>query len=223
MNMLDLGIIVIIALCALMGYKRGLIRTVYRLVSFFIAIFLANLFYPYVARFLRGTNLFTGIQNRVQAQLGLGDFVTEHAANRQTEIIDSLPLPASLRDFLQTRFNPDIHGLLRVDTVEEYISAFFADIAINGIALFVVFLMVLFALSIIGGFLDIVGRLPIIRTFNNLGGLVVGIALGVGIAWLGLAVMSMLFVGGANSDVYEMVQGSLFATLFPEFVLPRLW
>ncbi|MCL2456578.1 MAG: CvpA family protein, partial [Defluviitaleaceae bacterium] len=140
MNLLDIAILVLVAICALVGYRRGLIRTVYGLVSFFVSLFLSHKLYPHVAKFLQSTPLFEMIREQIKNTLGLGEMVTEFAAERQEEIVASLRLPAPLRALLSEQI--DIHGVLQIDTIENYISGFFADIAINGIALVLVFLIV---------------------------------------------------------------------------------
>lgn len=211
MNALDIAVLVLVALFAFAGYKRGLIHTVYRLASLFIAIALSRILFPYIARLLQGTYLYTMIQGGIKHSLNLEGFVTEYTAGRQTEIIESLPLPVQLRGLLHAQFVPDVHGILRVDTIEEYISAFFANIAINGIAIVVVFAVVLGSLSVIGAVLDVIGKLPVIRTFNNFGGLAVGVVMGVGISWLSIIIFSMFFATSANPEGYELIQNSFFA------------
>ncbi|MCL1843499.1 MAG: CvpA family protein [Defluviitaleaceae bacterium] len=223
MNTLDIVVLVLIALCALAGYRQGLVRTVYRLASFFIAVFLAQRLFPYVARMLRGTRLYETIQESIKSGLNLEGFVADYAAaGRSGEIIEALPLPINMRNLLQERFVEGVHGVLQVDTVEAYISGFFANIAINGIAMVLVFLLVLIILAIAGMALDIVHLLPVISTFNRIGGLGVGILLGVGIAWISIVVMSMFFATSANPEVYDLLHNSFSARLVLSSVMPAL-
>jgi len=220
MNYLDIGIIILIVFCALVGFRKGLIRTVYGLISFFIALFLANYLYPHVAGFLRATPLFGGIQNQVKTSLNLSEVVVEHTANRQEEIINSLPLPEPFLKLLNENFQPDIHGILRVDTIEDYISGFFASIAINGIAIVLVFLAVIIILAVAGSVLDIVGKLPVIRTFNNWGGFAFGVLLGSGISWVIIVAMSTFLA--TNPDVFELLDNSFIVGRFFESILEQL-
>ena len=222
MNAIDLAVLVLVALCALAGYRRGLIRTVYRLVSFFIALFLANRLYAPVARMLRGTALFSSIQDSVSTGLNLERFVGEHTAARQAEIIDSLQLPEMLRELLHSFNTPNMYELLQVSTVDEYISGFFANMVINAIAIVSVFVLVLLALSIAGVALDIVGKLPVINTFNNLGGLIVGIGLGAVLAWVSIVVMTLIFSTGSNPEMYDLMRGSLAARWVLDSMMPQL-
>ncbi|MCL2197856.1 MAG: CvpA family protein [Defluviitaleaceae bacterium] len=211
MNYLDIGVLVLVALCALAGYRRGLIRTVYGLVSFFLAIALANMLFPYAAAFLRETVIFDVLQESIKTGLNLEGFVTQYAAGRQADIIESLPIPAAFRGLLHAQFEADMHGVLQFDTIEDYVSAFFANIAVNGIAIVLVFILSLLILSVFGAVLDIVGRLPVINTFNRLGGFVFGILMGAGISWLVIVVLSMFFATSTNAEIYDLMINSVFA------------
>jgi len=222
MNLIDLGVLILVALCAFAGYKRGLIRTVYRLVSFFIAMFLANQLYGPVARLLRNTSLFPTIQNSIKNALNLENVTMEHTANRSFEIIESLPLPENLREMLHNNNNTNMHELLQVGTIEDYISGFFANMVINGIAIVAVFLLVFVGLSIAGVALDIVSKLPIINTFNRAGGLIFGLLLGGVITWISLVIMSLLFASGQNVEMFEMMQGSFVARWVLDSMMPQL-
>jgi uncharacterized membrane protein required for colicin V production len=221
-NILDICVLVLVALCAIAGYKQGLIRTVYRLVSFFIAIFLANMLYPYVAQILRDTPVPVSIQNMVKSGLDIGGYVAENQTYNPSAIIDSMPLPTPLRGYMQAHFAENFQGMMLIETIEDHISAFFANIVVNGIAILIVFFLVLIILSVIGVAIDIVGKLPIIRTFNNAGGLILGLVFGAGIAWLCIFILSVAFASSANAEIYELIETSFIVSRVTELVLPRL-
>ena len=208
MNILDLLMMLLIALCAFIGFKRGLIRTVYRLVSFFVAGFLARILYPYLARFLRGTPLYDSLKRSISGALNLESVVERYGPARGGDIISALPLPGVLRDRLLDNHNADMYEVLNVTGIQDYISGFLAGIAINGIALVSVFILVYFLLVIGGYMLDIVAMLPVIRTFNRGGGLIVGMALGAGLVYISVVVITMLFASGAIPGWYDWIQGS---------------
>jgi len=224
MNALDFGILAILALCAWGGFYRGLIRTVYRLVSFFVALFLAYQLYPHVSSFLRGTELFPVISGGISRALNLETVIYEHAVGRGGEIIDSLPLPSAIANLLHANNTPDIYAFLQVATIDEYISGFFANMIINAIAILVVFALATIALAIVGAALDVVGMLPVISTLNHAGGLAVGVIMGALLVWIVLLLMTPLFATGAHHAVYDLLQESIIARwLFDnEFLLPRL-
>jgi len=223
LNMLDLAVLVLVALCAFAGYRRGLIRTVYRLVSFFIALFLANQLYAPVAGILRGTALFDTIQNSISSTLNLERVVVDHTAARQSEVIDSLPVPLAWREMLHNFNTPDMFALLQVSTIDDYISGFFANMVINAIAIISVFIVVLIVLSIIGVALDIVGRLPVINTFNRAGGLIFGLALGVILAGICVIALTLVFMTTPEQQqMYNFMSDSLVVRWVLNSMTPQL-
>ena len=221
MNILDIAILAIIALCAIAGYRRGLLRAVYRLVAFFVAIFIARALYPFVARALRQTVLLPRIQEGISNALNLEGVFYEQTTVRGTEVINSLPIPGILQTLLHSYNTPNMFEILQVATVEEYVSGFFANIVINGIAIVIVFVLTLVILVLIGNVLDVVTLLPVIRTLNHIGGVIFGVAVGAIVIWLAL-VITALFIAGAEPTVYALLEGSRIAQWLFEFTLPQL-
>lgn len=205
--MLDLIIIAALMLFMYIGYRRGLIRTVFSLFSFIFAIALASYLYPRVAEWLRSTPLFTGLKDYISRAMGLEDVVQAHTA----ELVATLPLPDLLQRALLMHDTPNMFELLNVVTIEEYIAGFFAGMAINIIAMVLVFILVRVVLGIIAGMLDIVGRLPVIRSFNHGGGLLLGLVQGVIIVWIGLAVMNLFFLDPTRPELMQLLNESLIA------------
>jgi len=223
-NALDLCILIVMALCAFGGYRQGLIRTVYRLASFFVAIFLAHRLYPYAAGFLRETALFSSIRDGIARAMNFEAVFNDHAASLGAGLIDTLPLPGALSSLLHSHNTPDMFALFQVATIEEYIASFFANMVINALAILLVFMIAMLVLTIAGSVLDIVGMLPVIRTLNRAGGLALGLVMGAVIVWVSIIVMTLLFTAGVHPGLYDWMQGSVIIrwVFDNEFVLPRL-
>ena len=218
MNGLDIGIIAVLALCAVIGYRRGLVRTVYRLVSFALALFLAVRLHPHVTRVLRESFVYEGIRGRIARSANFDAVFAANAPNqsvgeaaRGSNMINALPLPQPMRTLLYDNNTPAMRDVLRVDTIEDFIAGFFANIVLNVISLVVVFILVLLLLSLVGRMLNIVDKIPIVASFNRAGGLAAGLLIGVVIAWLGISVITMFFSTGGNSTLYGLLQGSAVA------------
>jgi len=220
MNALDIIILGVIVLFGFIGYRKGLVRTVYRVVSLFVALFVARMLYPHVARMLNQTTIFPRIQESIANTLNLEGVVNEHTAQRGEEIISALPLPYMFQSLLHYNNRPDVFAILQVGTIEDYITGFFANMIVNGIAMFIVFVLVLIVLSFIGNLLDIVSMLPVISTMNRAGGLAIGLAMGVAVAWIGI-VAFMLFGTGVYPNIYTMLEESVIAQWMLEGTLPH--
>jgi uncharacterized membrane protein required for colicin V production len=198
----------VVALCMLIGYKRGLLLTIFGLVSFFLAIFLTRLIYPYVSRFLLQTPLYGHLKQSITDAMGLEPFLQQHTEEQAATVIQALPLPASLKELLQANNTPDMYQLLNVQAVEEYIGGFFASLAINVIAMAVVFILVLVLLRVVGLLLKVIGRFPIIKPLNRIGGLAAGLALGGVMSYITLTILSLLMAITANPQIYALLHHS---------------
>jgi uncharacterized membrane protein required for colicin V production len=215
LNLIDLGVLIVIALFAFYGLRRGLILTVFRFASFFASIALARYLYPYVSRSLRDTPLYGALKKLVVDSMGLGSFFQNHANGLLAEAdLSSLPIPGILKDLLISNNTPDIYSLLRVETIEDYISGFFANIIVNVLSIVLVFALSWVVLSIIGHMLDLISRLPVLNSLNRAGGLAVGLLMGVAAAWIGLMLIGVLFATPAYPEVFAYMQGSQAAKWF---------
>jgi len=187
-------------------------------VSFALALFLASRLHPIIARALRDSFIFENLRERISGAANIEGVFREYApspgiseAARGSDMINALPLPQAMRTSLYNNNNPDMFEILRVNTIEEYITGFFANIVINVISLVVVFLLVLLILHFVGRALKIVDYIPVIGTFNRAGGLAAGALIGFGIVWLGLFIVTMFFSAGVNEAMYGLIQGSAMA------------
>jgi uncharacterized membrane protein required for colicin V production len=206
LNLIDLGVVIIIALFVIYGLRKGLILTVFRFVSFFASIALARYLYPHVSRFLRDTPLYGMLQKLVSDAMGL--------APSGAVGLDALPIPGILKDMLISNNTQDIYDLLRVETIEGYVTGFFANIIINVMSIALVFALAWAALSLIGHMLDLISRLPILSTLNRIGGLAVGLLMGGCVAWAGLMLIGIFFATPAYPEVFAYMQGSVAARWF---------
>ena len=215
MNTLDFAVIAVLVVSAVYGYRRGLVYTAFRLASYFIALLLAVNLYPHVSRFLRESFVYDVIRERIGRSNNFGAAIRQYTlvpglddAVRDNNIINALPIPQHLREMLHNNNTPDMFEILRVGTIEDYITGFFANIVINVLSMLLVFLLVLLILRIAGSLLRIVEWLPVIGTVNRFGGLVAGALIGVIVAWLGLSIATMFLSAGGSEVLYGLLQGS---------------
>ena len=219
-NILDIIILGIIALCVLAGYYKGLIRTVYRLISFVIAMFIAFQISPYVARFLRQTQIFPSLQVAISRFMNFEAlFATVAGPQAQANVIDSLPLPAALQALLHSYNTPDMFEILQVSTIEDYVTGFLANMVITGLAILLVFVVAMIAFTIVGGAIDIVSKLPVINLINRIGGALFGLLTSSAAIWF-LLVVAAFFA--SNDTVYSLLEGSWVARFVFEGTLPQL-
>ena len=210
----DLVVLAVLTLFAFLGWRKGLLLTLFRLVSFFAAIILTIQIYPYVSRFLRGTFIYAGLRDTIIKTMGIDTMVHAQTANLQAEAINALPLPNPLLGAISSYNTPDVYNLLDVRSFEEYVGGYIANIAINVVSAVCVFALVLLLLKAISGVLDVIGRLPVINTFNRAGGLIAGLIQGTVIVWVLLSLSSLLMVNENYPELLGQLRSSAIAGKF---------
>ncbi len=212
MNIVDLIILIILAACALGGYTKGLIRSVFSLCSFIAAIILTNLFYPTVSLVLKGTALYDSIKSGIFNAINLEEVIQKGEAGVQESLSKAFNLPAWLAEgYVQSN---SVSGSLNLAGLQDNVASYLAQIVINLIAIIIVFVLVNLLLKILGNSLDLISRLPGINFLNKSGGLVIGFLLGIFTVWL-LLTISTLFIANPNySDFMKLLEDSYLVQFF---------
>ena len=202
MNHIDLLVIAVLGISVMMSAKRGLILSVFDLVSWVLALILTYILYPIVSRMLINTPIYTAIKENIVDRLNLSSGVQDLTIWAQNEIITSLPIPVFLQELMLQHNNPAIYQMLNVSTFEEFIASYIANIAINIIACIVVLVLVMIGLRFIAGTLNIISKLPIINSMNKIGGAVVGVLKGTIFIWIIFLGVSLLAL---HEDHYSIL------------------
>jgi len=200
------------ALCIAIGAWRGFVRTILGFVNFILAIFLTNMLYPHMGRFLRSIDgFFDALTATIRQTMGLDAFIYAETRAAETEIINALPLPAFFRDTLIENNNSIIHAAIGATGFVDYIAGFLAGIVINIISMVIVFIIVITGLFLLTKILNILTKLPIINTLNKLLGAAIGAIWGLLLTWLVLGVVVIYFSANSAIDIAEILEASVIA------------
>ena len=222
MNLFDVFLLILIGVCGMAGYRRGLLRTVFTFFSFIVALLITGFLYNPLTGFLRRTPLFTWLTRGISNALSL-DEIYERARQSGESLIDVLPVHGFIQETLHINNNRNMHITLGATTLPEYVAAFFANMILVAIAILFIFITSMVFLSFVGGAVDIVGRLPVISRFNDVGGLLIGLVFGVMMVGLGLFVITLVFSSGTDTFVQNMLSGSMVARFVQETFMPRFF
>jgi uncharacterized membrane protein required for colicin V production len=195
------------------GVWRGFIRTVLGFANFILAIFLTNMLYPHVGRFLRGAGgLFDSLTTSISRMLNIEAILEERAGAAYYQIIGDLPLPQAFQATLIENY-PDalVHYALGTTGISDYIAGFLAGIVINIISLVLTFVIIFALLVAITRVLNVVAKLPVLNTLNKLLGGVLGAAWGLILTWFVLGIIVIYFAANSGADMVAMLEGSAIA------------
>ena len=211
--MIDIIILLIILGTACLAARAGFIKTVYGLLSSLIALVLAFFIYPVIEAILKLTPIYDGIRSWMMDRL---PEIGSIGLQGQAAIIQgSLGwMPDFITDKIVRNNNPEIYQLLGVNSLIEYMATFVADLCIMGIAVVICFIFVRVGLAIGVGVLDLVAKLPILKTANKWAGFIVGLIKGVLIVWLiCLIVPFMMMIPGLDA-LNTLIEESVLMQLF---------
>lgn len=212
MTWLGIGTAVLLLVYCFIGYKRGFIKEVVSVGFVVLAVAITWLISPYVSSFLKDrTPVYTKIQESCQEvlaeQMGPEEDVGREV---QTGIIDSLPLPDSVKGGLRENNNSEVYQFLDVDTFAEYVSGYLATALTNGLGFLLSYLLAGLLIKIIAAALDIVSRLPVLRGINRLAGFVLGGVKGLILVWILLLVLTVLYNTEVGAACMRMVEKDKF-------------
>jgi len=180
-DILTVVLLVILVVCAIGGFKAGLIKTVFSMFSFIIAIILSIWLSPMISDILQKNEKIVGdVNEKVEKALGLENKIIME--NDQEPFIENLPLPASIKESLH--FDEDMYDVLNVNSFGEYVTRKMTNMIINAAAFVGVFLLIIIILQVLCFALNLFGKLPVLSGINKIGGLVVGLLHGAIIIWV---------------------------------------
>lgn len=190
----------IIILNALIGRKVGLIKIVFSIFSFIIALILTVWISPTVNGMLNNNETFyEKASQKVEDML----FKEQVETKDEDDVIEGLPLPKSIKESLQK--NKDKQEA----NIKSYITSHVTGIVINALAFVLTFVVVFIGLWVISIALSIISKLPILNQLNKMAGLLVGGLQGVIVVWI-LFVLITVFSGTVlGKSAFQQIESSV--------------
>ena len=218
-NMLTIIVVAILALACWLGWKKGLIRTIFSLCSLVISLVLVWFLFPHVSSILEG---FSPLQNTVYEHVD--GFLSEEIpelfeqlpsadTSAQNEFIDKLPLPGELKEKLSQNNTVDVYEALGVESFTEYLSTAVTNLILQGAALLLTLIIVFIAVNLLINVLDLVAKLPVLNAANKGGGAVVGLVIGYLIVQIIFLVITVFSGTGWGKNLMVQVNESAILTL----------
>lgn len=172
-----IGVIAVLALSGLYGYKKGLVHIVLSMVAMLVTVILAGLLTVPVSAMLKAaTPLYDSIEESVS------DIVTDNQIDLTT--IEKLKLPEQIEEII-------VDGAeTATGTFVEYLVPTVADMILKALTFFILIIVIYIIVRIVIMVFDFISKLPVINSINKTGGLVVGIVQGLIFVWIGCLVVT---------------------------------
>lgn len=207
MNWILIAVLVIIGVLAFVGFKKGLIKMVFSLVSTIAALLIAMLFSPVVAGMMKSNEAIVGFFDEKIA--AVVDFSSEEALEEteenQKSWTESLPLPETFKESILKNNTEENYLSMQVDRFEEYACRQITNVIINAIAFVVTLILAIIALAILCKTLDLLAKLPLLKQINAAAGLAAGAAEGLLVVWILFVILTMFAGTEFGSEAMSMI------------------
>jgi len=216
MNTLDIILIAIILFCAINGMIKGFVKTLFGLTSTIVALVLTLLISPQVSGLIiNNTSFDQMIGEKTVELLEIEDLMGDQDTELEEVILSgAINLPGNIIRFLEKNNTPEINDKLEAKGLGDYISGSIATMAVNAFVFLITFLIVSLLLNAIVIVLDILTRLPIVKSMNKLGGFSVGLVVGILIVWVTTMSLSFIISIQATETLSGLIESSIFTKLF---------
>lgn len=189
--LIDLILIAIIALFTFIGYKKGLIKVAFGLVSFILAIVISVILYKPVSNFIiKYTPLDDYIESTVSERLTSSETSKEETENMVSNYYNNIKNAST-----------------------SVIASGISKTVINVSCMLVVFIVAKIILLFFKFIGDLVAKLPLIKQFNSAGGFIYGLLKGFVIIYILLAVIALLSPIININNIVSIINSSIITNI----------
>ncbi|GAE87383.1 CvpA family protein [Acetivibrio straminisolvens] len=219
MNWIDLVVIGIILGLALIGLKKGIVYSVFKLASFFISAVLSVKLYPIFANVLSNSKVFDSIKSGIFTNLmlrheAMSPSINAGAKATAQSVIDGLSLPGFIKSMVQNsivKTLPNLTELIDVSTIMDSLSNVLAHMIIDIISLIAMFVAIRIGLFVLEGVIKGVTSLPIIKQVDKIGGFILGALEGLLTIYIIFAILMMFSASPKFQGLFDAVENSAVA------------
>ncbi|MCI9017201.1 MAG: hypothetical protein HFJ53_08615 [Clostridia bacterium] len=201
--LIDLIILGIIVLSVFLGYKKGLIGVAFKVLSFIIAIIITLLLFKPISNvIINNTQIDESIQNTIEEKL-IGEKIEENGEIRQ----ETTSVPNIIVDYINSLAKDSINN-----SKQTIIKAVSRDLTINiinilvMISLFIISRILLIFAKVL---LEAVSELPLVKQFNEIGGIIYGLVSGIFIIYLIFALISFILPMLGQTGIINIIKNSI--------------
>ena len=214
-NILLVAVILILVISAVNGYRKGFLRIAISLFTIILVICVVTVISPYVSNYLTNhTKVYDNLKEKVVEVFADDNAQYDNTIEEnQIKTIESYDLPEIITTCLISNNKAETYQSLMVSLFEEYVAGYLARMIINAISFIGCFLVLWIFIWFIIFSADIIARIPIIKGFNKLLGLIAGLIKGLLIVWVGFFVAIIFFGNTIGSQMLTSINSSVILTI----------
>ena len=199
---IDIVIVAIIALCLFLGYRRGLTGSLLKILSFVLAIVIAFiLFKPVSNLVINHTNWDDSLKTSIE------QFITEKTSTPE----EKSSLPQVIVDYIDETMAQSVNEAKEVAI--ENTAQSVTNLIVNAGVWIAVFIIARILLIFIKFITALIAKLPVIKQFDKLGGILYGILEAFVILYVLLAIISFIAPMINNSEFIDALNKSFIGSM----------
>ncbi len=215
MNIADLVFIVFIAIFAYIGYKRGLMLSLYSVFSLAISIAVGFILRKPVTAVIESTSIPDKINESIFKKLSdMHQGQAGEATVNVRDYIEKLKLPSFVENFLEK--NIENQGNRAFESVASDISDKLTSFLTSVMAFVVILIAVILIMQILKVTLKVVNKLPVIKQFDKLGGVIFGVTESLIVASIIILVIYLFSAKDSFKPVISNIEESMLVRIFYE-------
>ena len=192
---LDIVVVAILALNIILGYKKGLINVVFNIVAFLLAIVITLVLYKPVSNIIiQNTNIHENIKEMILKR--------SQGTEPKEENIESNDINKYIENSINNMTNE------AKTAAREVVAENFATKAVQVITGIVLFILTRAILILLRFVTQTIAKLPIIKQFNTLGGIIYGIIKGLIIIYVLLTIIYLIVSIKGNGNIALAIDSS---------------
>ncbi len=223
---MDLIVGMIILIAVFLGYKKGFVRTVIRLISFFVAIGLSLMFYkPLATILIENTTIDDWIMENITSssqEQEVQKVQQSHEDKEQEEIktaSTSSKTDGNMLDWFTNLPAAFTEGMNLEEIKEEgryELATQISELIMNLLSLMIIYVIVKVTLAIATWILDGIMKIPVLKQLNEILGMGIGVVIGFAQVYIAFAILTFLSSICDISFVIEAIKASAFASILFE-------
>lgn len=213
-NYLFVVVVISLLIGALVGYKRGFLRIAVSLIGLLVVIVISLKLSPFVSEYVsNNTQIYDSVKHKIVELYDEKNGTLDNSiSENQNLTIKSYNLPDLISSALVTNNTSEMYSVLAASLFEEYIAGYLAAICIKAgsfVGVFIALEIILFLLKLT---IKILEKIPVLKTFNKMLGLVAGVGTVLIFVWVFYIGIMMFFADSLGEWLLAQVNSSTFLT-----------
>ena len=209
MNTVCIIIGIFFLVCVIVGWARGFFRVLISVAGTIASILVAVYVAPYVSGYLQeNTDTDDKLAIYIAEKLEFSDLGEETSKGVQVALIDSLPLPDTMKDNILDNNNLETYDILKATGVYDYIAKSISVVILNG----AVFLVLVIVCRIVFLFLGFLAKgltsIPIVKSIDKFGGAALGAIESLISIWVFFLILSITSTMSWSQNLIDAISQS---------------